>query len=50
MPTRCRCGERMKVDSSRRAGGLQVRYLECTRCKARRREVVDADQVWRRKR
>jgi hypothetical protein len=46
---KCNCGERMKVDSSRRAGELQVRYLECPRCKARRRQVVEADQIWRRK-
>lgn len=50
MPSKCNCGERMKVASSRPSGSLQVRYLECPKCRSRRRQVVTADQVWRRKR
>lgn len=48
--SRCRCGERMRASSSRRAGEYQIRYVACPRCHERRREVVKAEEIWRRKR
>lgn len=39
----------MRVDSSRRCGDLQLQYLECVRCAARRSRVVDRAEVWPRK-
>jgi hypothetical protein len=39
----------MRVDSSKRAGPNQVQYVECQSCRERRRLIVPATQVWRRK-
>lgn len=43
------CGGRCRVESSKRAGDRQVRYVACQDCRQRRRQVVTAAQVWRRK-
>ena len=49
-PSNCtKCGARMKVAASRRAGAQQVQYLACTSCQHRRSRVVDASLIWRRK-
>jgi ssDNA-binding Zn-finger/Zn-ribbon topoisomerase 1 len=51
MPASCqKCGGRLRVESSKRAGDRQVRYVECQKCRERRRQVVPADSVWRRTR
>jgi hypothetical protein len=44
-----RCGGRCRVESSKRAGPAQVQYVECQSCRQRRRQVVPAEAVWRRK-
>ena len=49
MPAKCpRCSERLRVCSSKRAGASQVQYVECLSCRHRRRQVVPAENVWRR--
>lgn len=49
MPASCpKCGGRCRVESSKRAGDRQVRYVECQSCKRRARTVVPAATVWRR--
>lgn len=50
MPASCpKCGGRYRVESSKRAGETQVRYVECQGCRRRARQVVPAASVWRRK-
>jgi hypothetical protein len=49
MPAKCpQCGGMCRVDSSKRAGTVQVQYVQCVACRARRRQVVPASAVWRR--
>lgn len=51
MPAKCpKCQERLRVCSSKRAGPVQVQYVECLSCRLRRRQVVPAENVWRRSR
>ena len=44
---KCRsCGERMRVDSSRRCGDMQIQYVACTQCEERRKREVPISEIW----
>lgn len=39
----------MRVETSRRSGSVQLQYLACRECHARRSRAVPADTVWQRR-
>ena len=45
------CGERLRVESSRRCGAAQqLQYTSCPACRAKGRRIVSLEAIWRRKR
>jgi len=44
---RCRnCGERMRVERSRRCGDVQLQYAACTACQEKRKQIVPVSEIW----
>lgn len=49
-PAECpKCGARMRVETSRRNGSVQLQYLACRECHARKSRAVPTSQVWQRR-
>jgi transcription elongation factor Elf1 len=42
-----RCGCRMRVETSRRAGEFQLQYLACRNCGGKARRAVKARDIFR---